>query len=111
MEVEKLLKQCKFSRRHQGYYALRECIRIVLADENRLLYISGIYYDVADILNVSFSAVERNIRTARDYSWRNGGKEQFEKLAGGNMDGKPTVSEVIEIMACYIKEHPDEEEL
>jgi len=80
MTVEQILRQCKFSRRHQGYHALRECIRIVMADENRLLYVTGIYCDVAKKLHISWNGVERNIRTARDYSWENGGKEELEKL-------------------------------
>lgn len=108
MTVEQVLRQCKFSRRHQGYHALRECVKIVLADENKLLYVTGIYYDVANKLDISFSGVERNIRTARDYSWKNGGKEELEKLTGAVLDEKPSVSEVIDILACYLKEHGGE---
>lgn len=103
-----MLRQCNFSKRHRGYRELRECIRIVLADEERLLYMTGVYSEVGRIFQISWSGVEKNIRTAFDYAWANGGKAQMEKLSGGVFYGKPTISEVIEIMACYIKEHPDE---
>ena len=109
MKVEKALSQCKFSRRYQGYYELKECIQIVLENKERLLYVTGIYQDVALKYHISTSCVERNIRTARNHAWENGGKEAFEKLSGGEFYDKPPVSEVIEILACYIKEQQQEE--
>lgn len=32
----------------------------------------------------------------------------METISGGKFYSKPTVGEVIEIMACYLKEHPEE---
>lgn len=107
--MDKILRQCRFSKRHQGYRELQECINIVLQNEERLLYMTGIYMEVAENFHISWGGVERNIRTAFEYAWTNGGKEQMEKIAGGAFYGKPTVSEVIEILACYIKEHSKEE--
>ena len=106
--MDKILRQCKFSKRHQGYRELRECIRIVLIDEERLLHVTGIYSEVAKTFDITWSGVERNIRTAFDYAWVNGGREEMEKMAGGVFYGKPTISEVIEVLACYTKEHPEE---
>lgn len=107
MDMEQLLEQCRFSKRYQGYYALQECIRIALENEENLLYMTGIYMDAAQKFHISWSCVERNIRTALDYSWKNGGKEQLEILVGRVFYEKPTVSEVIEILTCYIKAHSE----
>lgn len=107
MNLEQLLFQCKFSRRYKGYQPLYECVKIALEDENRLLQITGIYSEVADKFQISASGVERNIRTLLNYSWENGGKKQFEQIAGGEFYNKPSVGEAIEILTCYLKNHGD----
>lgn len=106
--MDRILKQCKFSKRHRGYQELQECIRIAVDDEARLLHMTGIYTEVAGRFQITWSGVERNIRTAFDYAWVNGGKEQMEQLSGSIFYGKPTIGEVIETLACYIKEHSGE---
>ena len=105
MDMEQLLRQCKFSKRYQGYQAFLECLYIALENEDSLLYITGIYMDVGQKSHVSWKRVERNIRTMLDYSWRTGGKEQLESLSGGALYEKPTTGEVLEILTCYIKKH------
>lgn len=105
MDMEKLLAQCGFSKRYQGYYSLQECIRIALEDEENLQYITFLYYKAGRKLHISWSSVERNIRTIINISWKNGGKEQLEDLAGRTFDKKPTVGEVIEMLTCYMKDH------
>jgi len=105
MELDELFKQCKFSRRYQGYNALRECLRIVLEDEESLLYMTGIYAEAAKRCHVSWTHVERNIRTMLDNSWKNGGKEPLEMIAGEVLYTKPTVGEVIESLTYYLKAH------
>ena len=109
MSLDRILTYCKFSKRYQGYHALRECIEIALKEEERLLYITGIYYDVAEHRGITASGVDRNIRTAIKHAWENGGKEPMEVIAGGKLYDKPSVSEVLEIMVCHIKEHGDDE--
>ena len=107
MNIEELLRLCRFSKRYQGYQAFRECLYIVLENEDTLLYLTEIYIDAAHKCHTSWKHVERNIRTMLDYSWKTGGKEQLESLSGGILYEKPTIGEVLEILACYIKAHPD----
>ena len=107
MTIDQLLKQCRFSKRYQGYQVFSECLRIALENEETLLYVTGIYIDAAKKYNTSWHHVERNIRTMLDHSWKTGGKEELERLSGGILYEKPTVGETIEIMVCYLKEHPD----
>ena len=106
MTLEQLLKQCKFSKRYQGYHAFRECLLITLENEESLLYLTQIYIDAGKRCNCSWKQIERNIRTMLDYSWKMGGKEQLEYLSGSVFYEKPAVGEVIEIFTCYLKEHP-----
>ncbi len=104
MNIEKVLNQCRFSKRYRGHRELEECIRIVVEDEDNLLYLTGIYQKTADKYHVSLGNIERNIRTIVDYSWGHGGKEQLELLTGAKYYDKPTVGEIIEILACYVIE-------
>lgn len=108
MDVEKLLRYCRFSKCYHGFLALKECVLIALEDEERLLYVTDIYNEAARKFRLSRSGVERNIRTALSHAWQNGGRERMEALAGGKFFEKPSVSEVIELLVCYIKEHQDE---
>lgn len=105
MDIEQIFRQCRFSKRYQGYYALWECLCIALENEDELLYMTGIYVEAAKKCHTSWQQVERNIRTMLDHSWQNGGKEVLEEFAGGVLYKKPTVGEVIEILTSYLKVH------
>ena len=103
MNVEQVLWNCRFSKRYEGYGELLGCVMIAMEEEDRLRYVGGIYYEVGKKHHISASGVERNIRTLLTYAWENGGKEPLEKLAGGILYEKPSVSETIEILVCYMK--------
>ena len=77
----------------------------MLVNEDELLYMTGVYTEAAKRCHVSWMHVERNIRTMLESAWKNGGKEVLEEVAGCVLLQKPTVSELIEILCCYIKEH------
>ena len=106
MELEQVLRTCRFSKRYRGYYALETCIRIALEDEESLLYVTGIYMAAAHKQGISWTSLERNIRTVLSHSWEHGGQEPLERLSGGVLLEKPTVSELLEILVCYLKEQP-----
>ena len=103
MTLEQALQYCKFSKRYKGYKELLDCVNIALEEEDRLLYVSGIYCEVAKTHHISPSGVERNIRTLVDHAWKNGAKDSLESLSGGKMYDKPTVSEVIEILVRHME--------
>lgn len=104
MHIERVLLHCRFSRRYHGYRELMECVKLACEKEERLLYVTGIYSEVGEMFSLSASGVERNIRTMVEYAWKNGGKEQMENLSGGILYEKPTVSEVIEMLVCYLND-------
>ena len=107
MDLEQLFMQCRFSKRYIGYHVFRECLQITLADENALLYVTGIYMDAGKQSGHTWKQVERNIRTMLDYAWKSGGKEQMELLSGCPLQRQPTVGEALEIFTCYVKAHPE----
>ena len=103
MELEELFTQCHFSKRYLGYYALKECVRITLEDENALLYLTGIYINAGKECNSSWKQVERNIRTMLNASWKCGAMKTLEYISGGKFYERPTVGNIIEILVCYLK--------
>ena len=109
MNMEEVFRQCRFSKRYYGYRALQECLQIVMEDEDRLLCVTGIYMEAARRCQTSQQRVERNIRTMLEESWRNGGRETLEKMAGGKLYARPSVGEALEMLSCYLKEQAGEE--
>ncbi|HBA63092.1 MAG TPA: hypothetical protein DCZ20_04470 [Lachnospiraceae bacterium] len=104
--AEKLLRETKFSRRYQGYEYLVICVERVVEEDRRLCaLIKEVYQPVADKYHVTYKAVERDIRTARDKAWGSGGKEVIERISGGEFYEPPTVGELIEILAEYLKKN------
>lgn len=108
MDAGKLLRQCGFSCRYRGYLELLECIHIVLANENRLLRITEVYAEAAKKFDISWSGIEKNIRTSLTRAWDRGAKEQMEQLFGGVFYETPTVGETIEMFVEYIRDHSDD---
>lgn len=103
--TDKLLQNARFSKRYQGYHYLLLCVELASEDESRLCsLIKQIYQPVADQYQLTYQDIERNIRTARDYAWQNGGKEFIEKISGGKFYEPPAVGELIEILAGYLNE-------
>lgn len=104
--AEKLLREAKFSRRYQGYEYLVICVSRVVEEDSRLCaLIKEVYQPVADMYHVTYKSVERDIRTARDNAWDNGGKEVIERISGGKFYDPPSVGELIEILAEYLKKN------
>ena len=105
IKAEQLIRKAKFSKRYQGYQYLLQCIELVLDDDSRLCALSKqVYQPIARKYKVSYRCIERDIRTARDYAWQRGGKEFLEEISGGKFFEVPTVGELIEIFAVYLRE-------
>ena len=104
-KAEQLIRKARFSKRYQGYQYLLQCIELVLDDDSRLCALSKqVYQPIAQKYQVSYRCIERDIRTARDYAWQKGGKEVLEEISGGKFFEVPTVGELIEIFAIYLRD-------
>lgn len=104
--AEKIVQMAKFSKRYTGYKFMIPCVELAAENDSRLCsLVKEIYQPVADLYGVNYQDVERNLRTARDYAWQNGGKEFVEQVSGGTFSSAPAVGELIEILADYLCDH------
>ncbi len=94
-----------FSRRYQGFQYLALCVELAAEDDSRLCaLVKEIYGPVAEKYQVPYRSIERDIRTARDHAWKNGGKAFLEAIRGGTFCSLPTVGELIELLARHLSE-------
>lgn len=107
MDVYCLLKLCGLSARHQGFRALQKCVELALKDEEKLLSVTRLYQEVSASTCIRYENVERNIRTALDHAWKDGGSEQMKDLLGYHFSFRPTAGEMIELLVTYIQTHSD----
>lgn len=110
-EIYRLMHDLGIRRTYQGYYHLSTAIRLVVEKEERLLYIhKWLYEEVASLHHTTSSCVERNIRTVKTLYWNRGDHSILSKMAGCQITEKPSNSEFIDILSCYIKEHAQEKD-
>ena len=107
MRIENLCRECGFRAHYRGYRQLIDCIQIALDDEERLMYVTGICYEVSLKYNVSTSGVERNIRTLIKKSWEEDEGKLLGKVLETKIDQKPTASKLIEMFVYYLKHHKE----
>ena len=103
-DIYKLLHDFGIKRTYHGYYHLATAILLVVEREERLLYIhKWLYQEVAERHHTTPFCVERNIRTVKSLYWNNGDHALFCEIAGCPISKKPSNSEFIDVLACYIK--------
>ena len=99
------LRRLGILRTYRGYRTVWEAVRLVLEDEARLnLVTKGVYMGAASACGLRWGAVERNIRTVVRRAWATNPAYLME-LAGYPMDGPPTASEFIDILATDAMRH------
>lgn len=105
-QIFQVLHNIGIKRTYLGYYHLATAIRLVMENEERLLYIhKWLYQEVAFFHETTPFCVERNIRTVKMRCWKSGNRTQLETIAGCPLNQMPSNSEFIDILSCYIKEH------
>lgn len=104
-DTKRLLKDAKISKSYKGYRYLLYAIQLVEEKEERLCNIrEEVYQKIADIYQVNYQNVEKDIRTVRDHFWNNNGKQFLESITGSTIDDKPYPKELIEYFVEYLKE-------
>lgn len=96
--VSDSLRRLGILRTYRGYQAVMDSVRLVLEDEARLNLVTKGVYMAAAGGGRRWGAVERNIRTVVRRAWETN-PAYLEELAGYPMDGPPTASEFIDILA------------
>lgn len=107
--VAESLRRLGILRTYLGHRAVLAAVQLALEDESRLHQVTkGIYMEAARRCGQSWSAVERNIRTAARRAWE-ANPRYLERLAGYPMNRPPSASELIEILATDAMRHTDTE--
>lgn len=102
--VEQILNNLNITSNYKGYKIIVTAVEIALCDEEALdNVVDKIYHRVAEINNISFVSIERNIRTAIAHSWAVV-PFKFNKVLDYKCDKPPHASLFIRLMTEKIKE-------
>ena len=104
MEVQTItddLRALGIGRQYLGYNLTIKAVRMVIADENRLLCIKrGIFQPIAQQEKCDWRTIERNIRTAIHRAWKVN-RDYLTELARYPMHQEPKVTEFVEILSDH----------
>ena len=102
-----LLRQIGMRSIYSGYNYLVCSVSLVLEDEAYLKNVtSNLYAIVGKQYGVSNSCVEAALRTLITNYWNQNEDKILSKLLGYPLFDKPTASELISLLADYLKDHP-----
>ena len=105
MEVQTItddLRALGIGRQYLGYNLTIKAVRMVIADENRLLCIKrGIFQPIAQQEKCDWRTIERNIRTVIQRAWHVK-RPYLMELAGYPMRHEPTVTEFVEMLFNHV---------
>lgn len=103
-QIQTALLRLEIPRRLDGFDYLTCAVILAIQDPQCLKRITkGIYPVIAKRFRTDISCVERSIRTAINRCWCCGGREALGQMAGYHLAGRPTNSELIELLAAYIR--------
>ena len=102
MTIQETLRLFGITRCYKGFKHIEFAVALAIAKEERLEAVTKeIYMETASHFNCSWTAVERNIRTAVARAWEVNPSLLCE-MAGYPLTCTPTASEFIEIITSYI---------
>ena len=101
MSIQETLRLFGITRCYKGFLHTAYAIQLAVENENRLEAVTKeIYMETAFHFNCTWTAVERNIRTAVARAWKINHALLCD-MAGYPLTCAPTASEFIEIIASY----------
>ena len=103
-KLDAALRSMRVHRGYKGFYYLIDAVKICLNSNGTVLRPSKeIYPKIAQKYGVTTHCVEHNLRHLGNVIWKNGGKDKFCKIAGYDLDWKPTNIELIDALVNYIE--------
>ena len=100
--IQDTLRLFGITRCYKGFLHTAYAIQLAVEDEDRLEAVTKeIYMETAFHFNCTWTAVERNIRTAVARAWKIN-RPLLAEIAGYPLTCTPAASEFIEILASYI---------
>lgn len=104
LQIETILRNLRIDGTLDGFHLLIYAIQIAVLDPMTTSSITKtIYIDTARYFDAEHTCVERSIRTAISAFWREGNREELDRMAGYHLIKRPTNSKFIDIIASYIR--------
>lgn len=102
--VEELPRILGIQDKYKGYHFIVTSIKLILEDENRLLFLSkSLFPLVAEEHHVNVKCVERDIRTVIETCWNFGGRKALQEITPYSLEKAPTVGEFLDILFWHSK--------
>lgn len=101
MEVERILEVLGINRTYLGFWIIKDIVTVAVEDEEMLQDMQSFYDALAMKYNRQPSAIEKNLRTARQRAWRIS-SEKIKKLARYELCSVPSNGEFIDILVTYL---------
>ena len=103
MNVESLVHLSWYLLIYQGYSFLIYAVELAVRNEEYLLYITKeLYPDVAKHFHSQLRS-KRSLRTVITTCWNEGNRTLLDRIAGYELQRKPTTGEFISMLAYYEK--------
>lgn len=106
-EIYELLMRLGVTANYAGFRQSAYAVYLTIENPDRLLLVSKwLYPEVAKHYKTTWTAVERNIRTAAQLAWESN-QALLCELSGGKLSGKPTAAQFIAALAfCLLRKPP-----
>ena len=105
-DILELLCWLGISSNYTGFFQTACAVELCREEPERLLLITKrVYPEVAKLCGTSWSAVERNIRTACGIAWENH-RPLLERLAHKPLPQKPYAAQFLAILSASLTQYP-----
>lgn len=102
-QIYHLLLKLGIGARYRGFHYLAYAIFLTLEDQSLLLAVTKqLYPRIAKKYQCTWTSVERALRMAVSHFWDFGNRPLLERIAGYPIWERPSVSELIDILAGYL---------
>lgn len=104
-EIVRVVRRLGFVFSYQGTSSLVEAVMLCVQDPEALTAVTKrVYPAIAKKTGTKWRNVERNLRTTMDAFWERGNRELLNELAGYDLRVRPSVGEIINYIAGYIRD-------
>ena len=104
LRTTEILTEVGFAAHLNGYHYSREAIILSVKDNEAVGSITKLIYpDIAKTHSSTVNRVERAIRTAIEYAWKFGKRENHLRYFGNSKKARPTNSEFIAMVADNLR--------
>lgn len=104
-----VMRELGVTPKYKGYYFVAEAVRLAMEFQDEPTKITkDIYPKLAKRYKSNTMNVEHDIRTVIKVAWTNR-RNEMERMAGYKLNYKPTNSEFVDLLVCYLTQTNEEE--